>query len=124
MSPRNSPFLVYISHRTWEDATVIPAKVIAKISLRIVPDQDLKVIKKSLHDHLVSSFKGIKSPNKLAVRRMSPHCKVDIYSSLRSTSRMLQTGGSETSKATGSRPSNPQLEKNGALSLCGYVREG
>ena len=60
-------FSVYTLTDLPSDATVIPAKVIAKISLRIVPNQDLRTITKSLQDHLAHSFQNIKSPNKLSV---------------------------------------------------------
>ncbi|THH11663.1 hypothetical protein EW145_g494 [Phellinidium pouzarii] len=49
------------------NATVIPASVRAKVSLRIVPDQDLDSIVHSLKVHLLSSFDVIKSPNKIRV---------------------------------------------------------
>lgn len=49
------------------DATVIPAKVRAKVSLRIVPDQDLDTISKSLVDYILSSFASINSSNALKV---------------------------------------------------------
>jgi len=49
------------------DSTVIPGKVNAQISLRIVPDQDLETIIKSLQDYLESSFKQLNSPNTLKV---------------------------------------------------------
>ncbi|KAI5122438.1 hypothetical protein M0805_008751 [Coniferiporia weirii] len=49
------------------NATVIPASVKAKVSLRIVPDQGLETIVRSLKEHLQSSFEAIKSPNKLHV---------------------------------------------------------
>lgn len=51
------------------DATVIPSSVQAKISLRIVPDQDLAIIVKSLKERLQSFFDGMNSPNKLSVSR-------------------------------------------------------
>ncbi|TDL23199.1 Zn-dependent exopeptidase [Rickenella mellea] len=47
--------------------TVIPATVKAKVSLRIVPDQELDVIARSLCDHISDSFKSIKSPNKIKI---------------------------------------------------------
>ena len=49
------------------DSTVIPGTVKAKVSLRIVPDQDLDTISKALVDHLHSSFAEIQSPNTLKV---------------------------------------------------------
>lgn len=49
------------------DTTVIPAHVRAKVSIRIVPEQDLDAISKSLVDHIQASFKELKSPNALKV---------------------------------------------------------
>ncbi|KAL5524589.1 hypothetical protein ACEPAF_9729 [Sanghuangporus sanghuang] len=45
--------------------TVIPAKVKAKISLRIVPNQHLDTIIQSLREYLFTSFEALKSPNKI-----------------------------------------------------------
>jgi len=50
-----------------KNATVIPGKVMSQVSLRIVPDQDLNTIVKSLCDHLQSSFQSFQSPNELKV---------------------------------------------------------
>ncbi|KAH8114659.1 Zn-dependent exopeptidase [Phellopilus nigrolimitatus] len=50
------------------NATVIPATVKAKVSLRIVPDQDLDTIIHSLREHLLTSFDAIKSPNSIDVQ--------------------------------------------------------
>ncbi|KAF7975347.1 hypothetical protein HWV62_9799 [Athelia sp. TMB] len=50
-----------------KNSTVIPAKVTACVSVRIVPDQDLDSIATSLTDHLTSSFNTMQSPNKLQV---------------------------------------------------------
>ena len=52
------------------DATVIPGSVKAQISLRIVPDQDLNTIVKSLCDHLHASFAKFNSPNEIQVLLM------------------------------------------------------
>lgn len=49
------------------NSTVIPGKVTAKVSLRIVPDQDLQTIAQSLVDHLRGSFDKFRSPNQLSV---------------------------------------------------------
>lgn len=49
------------------DATVIPGTVTAQLSLRLVPDQDLDTIVKSLRDYLQKSFNSLQSPNKLVV---------------------------------------------------------
>jgi di- and tripeptidase len=51
-----------------QDSTVIPGKVTAKVSLRIVPDQDLQTIAQSLINHLRGSFNKFQSPNQLSVR--------------------------------------------------------
>lgn len=48
--------------------TVIPSKVGAKVSLRIVPNQDLETITNSLREHLLSSFSELQSPNKISVK--------------------------------------------------------
>lgn len=55
-----------------EDSTVIPSKVTAQISLRIVPDQNLDDVVTSLVDFLETTFAGFESPNKLQVRIPSP----------------------------------------------------
>ncbi|KAG7469951.1 hypothetical protein MATL_G00134310 [Megalops atlanticus] len=47
--------------------TVIPAKVIAKFSIRQVPDMDPAVVEKQVTDHLKAAFAKRKSPNKLKV---------------------------------------------------------
>ncbi|CDQ76071.1 unnamed protein product [Oncorhynchus mykiss] len=47
--------------------TVIPAKVIAKFSIRQVPNMDPAVVKKQVTDYLYSVFAKRKSPNKLKV---------------------------------------------------------
>lgn len=49
------------------NSTVIPGKVTAKVSLRIVPDQELEIIAQSLIDHLRGSFDKFRSPNQLSV---------------------------------------------------------
>lgn len=50
-----------------KNSTVIPGKVTAKVSLRIVPDQDLETIAQSLVDRLKGSFDKFRSPNQLSV---------------------------------------------------------
>ena len=50
------------------DATVIPSTVTARISIRIVPDQSLEAISKSLQDYLRSEFAHIESSNSIDVR--------------------------------------------------------
>lgn len=52
------------------DATVIPGKVKSQVSLRIVPDQDLNTIAKSLCCHLKSAFQSFQSPNELEVSEL------------------------------------------------------
>lgn len=52
---------------TSSDTTVIPARVRAKVSIRIVPEQDLDTIAKSLVEHVQDSFKELDSPNTLRV---------------------------------------------------------
>lgn len=59
------------SHCGTIDATVIPSTVKAQVSLRIVPDQDLGTILKSLCDHLKMSFAQLQSPNQLKVASRS-----------------------------------------------------
>jgi len=46
-------------------STVIPARVRAKISVRIVPDQDLDTITSSIETYVRSTFEELHSPNKL-----------------------------------------------------------
>ena len=41
--------------------TVIPAKVIGKFSMRLVPDQDSKQIEKVVKEHLDLEFKKVSS---------------------------------------------------------------
>ncbi|KAJ7069976.1 hypothetical protein C8F01DRAFT_1246134 [Mycena amicta] len=48
-----------------KNATVIPGTIKSQVSIRIVPDQDLDTIAKSLCLHLETSFKALQSPNKL-----------------------------------------------------------
>jgi len=50
-----------------KNPTVIPGTIKSQVSLRIVPDQDLDSIAKSLCIHLQTSFEDLKSPNKLKV---------------------------------------------------------
>jgi nonspecific dipeptidase len=47
--------------------TVIPAKAIAKFSLRLVPDQDPKVIEQCVTNHLNDVFSSLGSPNAMKV---------------------------------------------------------
>ena len=46
---------------------MIPSKVRAHISVRIVPDQDLESIAASVQEHLRAQFQQMRSPNKLNV---------------------------------------------------------
>jgi len=50
--------------------TVIPAKVIGKFSMRLVPDQDSKQIEEAVTAHLEKEFKKLKSPSKMSVDMM------------------------------------------------------
>ncbi|KAJ2935286.1 hypothetical protein H1R20_g1809, partial [Candolleomyces eurysporus] len=50
-----------------KNATVIPGSVKAQVSLRIVPDQDLQTIIKSLSDYLRTTYAGFKSPNQIQI---------------------------------------------------------
>ncbi|KAL3920731.1 MAG: hypothetical protein SGARI_006871, partial [Bacillariaceae sp.] len=47
--------------------TVIPAKVIGKFSMRLVPDQDPKEIEKLVQAYVNKEFAKLKSPNKMKV---------------------------------------------------------
>jgi acetylornithine deacetylase/succinyl-diaminopimelate desuccinylase-like protein len=47
--------------------TVIPATVIGKFSLRLVPDQDPKQIEKVVTAHLEKEFAKLNSPNKVSI---------------------------------------------------------
>jgi di- and tripeptidase len=49
------------------DSTVIPGSVRSRISIRIVPDQDVEVVAASLQAHLESTFAMMQSPNRLIV---------------------------------------------------------
>lgn len=49
------------------NATVIPARVAATISLRLVPDQDLDQITGALVQDIEKTFEGLKSPNVVKV---------------------------------------------------------
>ncbi|KIJ14910.1 hypothetical protein PAXINDRAFT_12180 [Paxillus involutus ATCC 200175] len=49
------------------NSTVIPGKVTTKLSLRIVPDQDIETLSQALIAHIKSSFNVLESPNKLSV---------------------------------------------------------
>ena len=49
------------------EATIIPGTVTARLSLRIVPDQDLDTIVKSLRDYIQTSFNVLQSTNSLKV---------------------------------------------------------
>lgn len=46
---------------------MIPSKVKAKVSIRIVPDQKLEDIVRSLKDYVEQSFEELRSPNALKV---------------------------------------------------------
>jgi len=59
--------VAYTSFPRTIDATVIPASVKAQISLRIVPDQNMETIVKSLREHLQKSFDQLQTPNELTV---------------------------------------------------------
>lgn len=48
--------------------TVIPAKVIGKFSIRLVPDQNPQQISEIVEKHLKEEFAKLGSPNKIAVR--------------------------------------------------------
>lgn len=49
------------------NSTVIPASVTARVSIRIVPDQDLETISTDLQDHLKQTFATMQSPNSIEV---------------------------------------------------------
>lgn len=50
------------------NSTVIPATVKSRLSIRIVPDQQLDHIVQSLQDYLTSEFTKLQSPNKLQLK--------------------------------------------------------
>jgi len=50
------------------NSTVIPGRIRAKFSVRIVPDQDPPTIVASLEAHLHSAFAELQSPNSLKIR--------------------------------------------------------
>jgi len=47
--------------------TVVPGKVIGKVSMRLVPNQDPKEIAQLFIDHITNEFNKINSPNKLDI---------------------------------------------------------
>ncbi|KAI0685388.1 Zn-dependent exopeptidase [Cerioporus squamosus] len=49
------------------NSTVIPSKVKAHVSVRIVPDQDLETIASTIQGYLSTRFETMKSPNRLSV---------------------------------------------------------
>jgi hypothetical protein len=49
------------------DATVIPGAVTARVSVRIVPDQDVNAVAEALVRHLEGAYAAMNSPNTLAV---------------------------------------------------------
>ncbi|KZW01583.1 glutathione degradosome [Exidia glandulosa HHB12029] len=49
------------------NATVIPARVKATVSLRVVPDQDTDTIARSLVEHLQLNFRALQTSNQLSV---------------------------------------------------------
>ncbi|GMM28173.1 glutamine amidotransferase subunit [Martiniozyma asiatica (nom. inval.)] len=50
------------------NGTVIPSKALAKLSVRLVPGQDVESVKKSLSEALVNRFNLLKSSNHINVR--------------------------------------------------------
>ncbi|KAK0476079.1 hypothetical protein IW261DRAFT_1491846 [Armillaria novae-zelandiae] len=50
-----------------QNSTVIPGTVKSQVSIRIVPDQDLDTISRSLCDYLTRSFEHLQSPNKFNI---------------------------------------------------------
>ncbi|KAF9568808.1 glutathione degradosome [Agrocybe pediades] len=50
-----------------KNPTVIPGTVSAQLSLRLVPDQNLETIVKSLREYLQASFDALQSPNELKI---------------------------------------------------------
>ena len=66
------------------NSTVIPSKVFAKVSLRLVPDQDLGTIIKSLVEHIEQSFRRLQSPNRLKVSNQVVLTFVHLRAPLRS----------------------------------------
>ncbi|KAH9933265.1 Zn-dependent exopeptidase [Amylocystis lapponica] len=55
------------------NSTVIPSRVKAHVSVRIVPDQDLATIANALREHLRESFDKTQSPNELHARPSRSH---------------------------------------------------
>lgn len=50
--------------------TVIPSKVIGKVSMRLVPEQDPEKVADLFSQHIQQEFSKLKSPNKLVVRTL------------------------------------------------------
>ena len=63
------------------DATIIPGTVTARLSLRIVPDQDLDTIVRSLRDYLQTSFHLLQSTNSLQVSTFKIKRNLNLISS-------------------------------------------
>jgi len=57
-----------IETRGFGNPTIIPSKVSAKVSIRIVPNQSLTTITNALVEHLNSKFDELESPNVLNVK--------------------------------------------------------
>lgn len=53
------------------NSTVIPSSAEAKLSVRIVPDQDLSAIAKDLTTYIEEAFAMEKTSNKIEVRNVS-----------------------------------------------------
>jgi len=56
--------------------TVIPSHIKAKVSLRIVPDQNLHQIATSVENYLVPAFEALQSPNSF---KLSVDCAADFW---------------------------------------------
>lgn len=107
-----------------EDATIIPGKVKAQISLRIVPNQDLEVIVASVVSFLKKTFDGFESPNKLQVCLLviQTNGPLDFFP-LRLMFNIQRTGGWAKSIMTLTlRPWRMLSQKSGIWNHCGYER--
>jgi di- and tripeptidase len=49
------------------DPTAIPGSVRARVSVRIMPDQEVEAIAATLQAHLEATVRGMGSPNRLVV---------------------------------------------------------
>ena len=110
--------IVHIVYRSLfllsSEATIIPGTVTARLSLRIVPDQDLDTIVRSLRDYIQTSFNVLQSTNGLKVNPFIIKNNLSLFSLIRLTLITRRTGGLETLMIIGSNGWKAQFRRNGA----------